>query len=122
MKKLWNWFLDWWNEIDPIQEAILADYDNWIKQKQKTKQKMAKYRIAETYKYSSIKHPAPTYIIQEFTDDGNYWVDIYFSNSRGVQMYYHNKEEVQTDFDKLINLLKEAENQIGDKVVYETEI
>lgn len=33
MNKIWKWFLDGWNEIDPMQEAVSADYDNWIKQK-----------------------------------------------------------------------------------------
>ena len=65
MKKFWKWFIDWWNEMDPLQEAILADYDNWIKEKQKTKQKMTKYRIVETYRYCTPNFLNPSYIIEK---------------------------------------------------------
>jgi len=35
MKGFIKWFLDGWNEIDPFQEAVLADLNEWMKSKQK---------------------------------------------------------------------------------------
>jgi hypothetical protein len=119
MRKIIKWFLDWWNEIDPIQEAILADYDKWIKQKQKTKQKMAKYRIVETYRHRVHDLQNPGYVIQvlykHMSPDSVYesWDDLWPVN-------YNFKE---TAIEELKNhIKKETLLKERDKVVYETEV
>lgn len=119
MKKLWKWFLDGWNEIDPLQEAVLADYDNWIKQKPKN---MTKYRIVETYRYKENVAPAdytkPGYVLQYLRKRTS--PDMVFESWEDLHpISYVTQEEAKDSLNMRIQ--RDKVRQVPDKVVYETE-
>lgn len=123
MKKFWKWFIDWWNEMDPLQEAILADYDNWIKEKQKTKQKMTKYRIVETYRYCTPNFLNPSYIIEKFIP-ANFGLEVdrweIVTLDINMKWIYNNFEEAVKYLEKIEKLQEDCKK--GDKVLLEKEI